>query len=81
MLNGELSQAEQALAKLAAARSAGEFLAMAVCWEHGLVLRAKGQLRAALASYRQALAAGTETEGAAHPALDMGAPGRGRGAV
>jgi len=68
-LNGELGEAERALAGLAAARPAGEVLGMAVCWDHGLVLRAQGRLRAALASYQQALADGTEVEGPASPAL------------
>jgi LuxR family maltose regulon positive regulatory protein len=65
-LNGELGEAERALAalaELAAARPAGEFLAMHVRWERGLVLRAQGRLEAALASYQQALAARTETAG------------------
>jgi LuxR family maltose regulon positive regulatory protein len=70
-LNGELGEAEHALAKLAAARPAGENLALAVCWEHGRVLCAQGRLGAALASYRQALAAGTRAEGPALPALGM----------
>jgi LuxR family maltose regulon positive regulatory protein len=71
-LNGELGAAEQALARLAvAARPAGEFLAMAVCWEHGLVLHAQGRLRAALASYRQALAASAHAEDPTLPALGM----------
>jgi LuxR family maltose regulon positive regulatory protein len=70
-LNGELGEAERVLAGLAAARPAGDVLAQAVCWEHGLVLRAQGRLRAALASYQQALAAGTPTEGPAPPALGM----------
>jgi LuxR family maltose regulon positive regulatory protein len=68
-LNGELTEAERALAELTAARPAGDVLGMAVCWEHGLVLRAQGRLGAALASYQQALAAGTRTEGPAPPAL------------
>jgi ATP/maltotriose-dependent transcriptional regulator MalT len=70
-LNGELGEAEHALAELTAARSAGEFQVMAVSWDHGMVLRARGQLGAALASYQQALAAGTETDGAASPALGL----------
>jgi LuxR family transcriptional regulator, maltose regulon positive regulatory protein len=71
-LNGELGQAEHALAGLtAAAQPAGENLAMAVRWEHGQVLRAQGRLRAALASYRQALAAGIQKEGPELPALGM----------
>jgi LuxR family maltose regulon positive regulatory protein len=68
-LGGELGEAERALAGLAAARPAGESLGLVVCWEHGLVLRAQGRLRAALDSYRQALAAGTPTEGPAPRAL------------
>jgi ATP/maltotriose-dependent transcriptional regulator MalT len=71
-LNGELGEAERvlaALAETAAARPAGEFLAMHVCWERGLVLRAQGRLGAALASYQQALAACTKTEGARPQAL------------
>jgi len=71
-LNGELGEAEPALAKLAAAaRPTGEVLAMAVYWEYGKVLRAQGRLRAALASSRQALAAGTQAEGPAQPALGL----------
>jgi LuxR family maltose regulon positive regulatory protein len=70
-LNGELGEAEHALAELAAARPAGENLALAVCWERGRVLCAQGRLGAALASYQQALAAGTRAEGAALPALGM----------
>jgi LuxR family transcriptional regulator, maltose regulon positive regulatory protein len=71
-LNGELGRAEHALARLAdAARPAGENLALAIRWEYGQVLRAQGRLRAALASYRQALPAGPETESPALPALGM----------
>jgi LuxR family maltose regulon positive regulatory protein len=69
-LNGELGQAERALAELAA-RPAGENLALAVCWERGQVLRAQGRLGASLASYQQALAAGTRAEGPALPPLGM----------
>jgi LuxR family maltose regulon positive regulatory protein len=70
-LNGNLGEAEAALAGLAAARSAGENLALVVCWEHGQVLRAQGQLGAALANYQQALAAGARAEGPEHPPLGM----------
>jgi LuxR family maltose regulon positive regulatory protein len=69
-LGGELGQAELALAELAA-RPAGEGMDLAACWEHGLVLRGQGRLRAALASYQQALAAATPTEGPAALALGM----------
>ena len=70
-LNGELGGAERALSGLAAARPAGENLALSVCWEHGRVLCAQGRLGAALASYRQALAAATPTEGPAPAALGL----------
>jgi len=67
-LNGELGEA---LSRLAAARPAGEAMALAACWDHGLVLRAQGRLRAALAGYQQALAADTPTEGPAPAALGL----------
>jgi LuxR family maltose regulon positive regulatory protein len=69
-LNGELAEAEQALAGLAAALPPGETLTMGVTWEHGQVLRAQGRLGAALASGRHALA-GTRAEGPAAPGLGM----------
>ena len=71
-LKGELGEAERALAELeAAARPAGEALALAVCWEHGLVLRAQGRLGAALANYRHALAVGSQVGGPVQPALGL----------
>jgi len=65
-LNGELGEAEHALA---ATRPGSEVLAVTMCWQRGEVLRAQGRLGTALASYRQALAAGTQAEGPALPAL------------
>jgi LuxR family transcriptional regulator, maltose regulon positive regulatory protein len=70
-LNGELGAAEHAQAELAAARPAGEFLVMHVCWERGLVLGAQGRLGEALGSYRQALSAGTQAGGPELPPLGM----------
>jgi LuxR family maltose regulon positive regulatory protein len=70
-LNGELAEAEQALAELAAALPPGETLTLGVTWEHGQVLRAQGRLGAALASSRHALAAGIGAEGPALPGLGM----------
>jgi ATP/maltotriose-dependent transcriptional regulator MalT len=71
-LNGDLGEAEQALAKLAAAaQPADENLTMHVCWERGLVMRAQGRLGTALASYRQALATAAQAEGPALPAAGM----------
>jgi LuxR family transcriptional regulator, maltose regulon positive regulatory protein len=56
-LRGQLGQAERSLAEvLAERRTAGEgYLATRVCHDLGQVQRAKGNLEAALATYRQAL--------------------------
>jgi len=70
-LSGELGEAEHALAELAAAQPAGEFQALGVCWDHGLVLCAQGRLREALVGYRQALAAGTRADGPQLPAFGL----------
>jgi LuxR family transcriptional regulator, maltose regulon positive regulatory protein len=61
-LRGRLGPAEHGLAEVAAERwAAGEgYLAMEVCYDLGQVQRARGNLDAALATYRQAL----ETAGA-----------------
>jgi ATP/maltotriose-dependent transcriptional regulator MalT len=74
-LNGELGAAESALAELAATRPDGEILGLAVWWERGQVLRAQGRLGAALASYRQALAADAHPEAPALSALGLMHPG------
>jgi LuxR family maltose regulon positive regulatory protein len=72
-VNGDLDQAEQALAGLiATAQAAGEYyLILAVCWELGRVQRARGRLGAALATYRQALAVGAETGSPSLPAVGI----------
>jgi len=70
-LEGELAQAEQALAALAAALPPGETLTLGVTWEHGQVLRAQGRLGAALASSRRALSASAPAEGPALPGVGM----------
>jgi len=72
-VNGDLDQAEQALADLiAAAHAAGEYyLILAVCWELGRVQRAQGRLGAALATYRRALAVGAEAGSPSLPAAGI----------
>jgi LuxR family maltose regulon positive regulatory protein len=70
-LNGELAEAEPALAELAAALPPGRTLTLGVTWEHGQVLRAQGRLGAALASSRHALAAGLRAQGPALLGLGM----------
>jgi LuxR family maltose regulon positive regulatory protein len=72
-LNGELSEAEHALAELVArAWTVGEYYrSLAVCWDLGRVQRAQGRLGAALGTYRRALRAGAKAGGPLLPALGI----------
>jgi LuxR family maltose regulon positive regulatory protein len=72
-VNGDLGRAEHALAELIAdAQAAREYyLTLAVCWELGRVQRARGRLSAALATYRQALAARAEAGSSSRPAVGI----------
>jgi LuxR family maltose regulon positive regulatory protein len=72
-LNGELGEAEHALAELVArAWKVGEhYRSLAVCWDLGRVQRAQGRLGAALDTCRQALTAGAEASGPLLPALGI----------
>ena len=72
-LNGELDEAEHALAELVTrAWTVGEYYrSLAVCWDLGRVQRARGRLGAALDTYQRALRAGAEAGGPLLPALGI----------
>jgi LuxR family transcriptional regulator, maltose regulon positive regulatory protein len=70
-LQGELAEAERALAGLVvAAKPAGENLTMAVRWDLGAVQRAQGHLATALDGYQRALTADA-ADGPSLPALGI----------
>jgi LuxR family maltose regulon positive regulatory protein len=72
-LNGELGEAERALAVLVAtARAAGgPYLTLVTSWDLGRVQRAQGRLHAALRTYEQGLAIGAEVGSPSLPALGI----------